>query len=112
MKSVLRRVSTIALLLTAMGCSSPSHEGKLTAGTFGQQDAAAQAFQHREQARYDSYLGQQLNEEARVLSLKSGSEDKRVQAKLALAQEYQRAAIEAARMGSELQRQVPHGMMQ
>lgn len=112
MKLILRRVSIMALFVTAVACSSSGHDVNLSRGTFGQEDAARLAFQYREQARYYSYLAQKLEEEARSLSAESASSDKRVQAKLALAQEYQQSAMEAAGKASETQSHVPHGMMQ
>ena len=112
MKLILRRVSIMALFVAAVGCSSPSQDVNLPRGIFAQQDAAREAFQYREQARYYSYLAQKLEDEARSLSAESASSDKRVQAKLALAQEYQRSAMEAAGRASETQSHVPHGMMQ
>jgi hypothetical protein len=101
------------IILAASGCSTglQGSESKATTGRT-QQDIATDAKQYRQHAAELREMGRRRQIEADVLSQKENPDMERVQGKRELAKDLLEAADQFDMKSRELQRNVPHGMVQ
>lgn len=81
-------------------------------GTSSQEDLAHKALEYREQARVLRDMAERREAEAALQSQELGPDHESVQRKRKLAEELRNKADEAEATARDLQRQVPHGMVQ
>ena len=101
-------------ILAAFGCSAGlqgNSESKTTVG-MTQQDYAVDARQYRQHAAELREMARRRQLEADVLSQKENPDTERVQGKRELAKDLLEAADQFETKARELQRNVPHGMVQ
>ena len=101
---------SVALLLLA-GCATVPID-ETSQGASPQQDLANEARDYRAQSYTLWDMADRRQAEAEVLSQELGPDHAEVQLKLRLAEELQKAALEADRQARDTRRQVPHGMVQ
>ena len=109
------RASWIAVaLLASAGCAGGQDYGTVSpqGTTSPQQDAARQSKEYRTQANSLREMADRRQLEADLLAREVGENDASVGKKRRLAEELRAAAEDAENKAQDLNRQVPHGMVQ
>ena len=106
------RIAGILVILSAItGCSSAPPENSARS-TPSQQDFASAAREYRHHAAELREMARRRQIEADVLAQKENPDMEKVQAKRELAKDLLEAADQSEAKARDLQRKVPHGMVQ